>query len=763
MRVLLVVPRTVGVSYGYTNFPIGIAYISSSLKQAGHDVTILNLNDYYAPIFNPAIIEMMIRRRIAVFNPRIVATGGLSAQYDSIHAIIGSSKRIQHDIVTIIGGGCVSSEPELIMNNINADFGVIGEGEETIVELLERMESGRTDFETVHGIVFKKNGQLVTTSSRKPIENLDTVPLPDYEGINIRTFLDRQTLTDQDIHPYNQPRVFELAASRSCPFKCTFCFHPVGDRYRKRSIDSVISEIDLLVQKYNVNYILLNDELFASDKKWLIAFCERIKKYEVKWQAQIRVDIVDEELILLLKDAGCIYISYGLESASPTILKSMRKKITLEQIENALALTKKHDILIQGNFIFGDRAETVETMVETLNWWFKHREYRINLSQLIPYPGTALYHYAIEQNLFKHDRIEYMKNGCKGLNQINLTKLPDDVYWNMLNVIIGNLRPGNFKPGKIESCKLEGCDPYQGYFYSVRIQCPYCNESIDYFPIHSKYVKHNLKTYRDFGFGCRHCNQRMTFGPPETEILLMNLVKENDQRQFAIIGADEKTKIFVKTSYFIQQYCSVIILDQDSSIKEIAGIPIRSSSVLNDLSTRIDGAIRISAQEGHLDDLLKVRGVNIYNISGDLNYLEKCENKEQIQAHFNRVSEKINQAKRRNGFDEVNFLLLELLDSYPSALDLHRNLIESTLNRNDFLLFFDICYTMASMMPPNDFAAIKQTLLNVFPQLVNNNLRSEAMEIIKVLQFNNPAEDTGLIQSLTASAAGQPQGGMLNS
>jgi len=278
VKVLLVVPRTLGTSYGFTNFLIGLAYISSAVKAAGHDVHILDLNNYYSPIFHVGILQMLLKREINKFNPDIVATGGLSAIYDQIHAIIELARQIKPGVVTVMGGGCVSSDPEVIMENIHADFGVIGEGEVTIVDLIEHLEAGAQDFENVDGIIFRRGTQLVTTSPRQPIMDLDSIPFPDYEGFDINCHLDRQTLTDQDVHPFNNLRVFEIAASRSCPFKCTFCFHPVGDKYRKRSIGSVLSEIRYLVDNYKVNYMLLNDELFASDKNWLLDFCSGVKQ-----------------------------------------------------------------------------------------------------------------------------------------------------------------------------------------------------------------------------------------------------------------------------------------------------------------------------------------------------------------------------------------------------------------------------------------------------------------------------------------------------
>jgi len=670
--------------------------------------------------------------------------------YDQIHAVTGLAKQIKNNVVTVIGGGCVSSDPEVIMENISADFGVIGEGEVTIVELVEYIEKGKTDFENVDGIIFRRGTRFVTTSPRKPIMDLDSIPFPDYEGFDIGSYLARQTLTDQDVHPFNNPRLFEIAASRSCPFKCTFCFHPVGDKYRKRSIGSILSEIRYLVDNYQVNYILLNDELFASDEKWLRQFCSGIKEFNLKWMVQLRVDIVDDQLITQLKDAGCIYISYGLESASPTILKSMRKKISVKQIENALETTKKHDILIQGNFIFGDKAETIETIVETLSWWFKHREYRINLSHLIAYPGTALYHYAIEEGLIKGNRIEYIKNGCKGLKQLNLTKLPSEVFNSMLQIILGNLRPGNFKAGIISECTVKGCDPYQGYYYSARIKCPYCGMEDDYFPIHSKYVQFNLKTYHDFGFGCRFCNQRLTFLPPEIEMQFVEIVNKGCAR-LVILGADANTKLIVNTSHVLQNHVRFILCEPQFSEKQIHDIRVKSITDPDIDFIDIDAVVQLSGLSGAYSAIaqrISEYGIPLFNMSGAFHFFAGREGKEQIQAHLNETAVKIDRAKQSSNFDEANFLLAQLLEAYPDILDIHRNLLESAGYRKDFKQFFDVAYTMAALAPKGQFERIRQYLVDCFYQFVNSGLLDESREIIDLLLYRNPAMDRTVLQPM---------------
>ncbi len=143
------------------------------------------------------------------------------------------------------------------------------------------------------------------------------------------------------------------------------------------------------MERYQPNILSIYDELFAYKKDRAVEFCERIKAYDIPWAVQLHVSVVDAELIERMADSGCKEVSYGLESANEHVLSSMKKKATRTQIANALEITYERKLGIQGNFIFGDAAETLATASDTLHWWAAHRHYGIALSFLKVYPGTA--------------------------------------------------------------------------------------------------------------------------------------------------------------------------------------------------------------------------------------------------------------------------------------------------------------------------------------------------------------------------------------
>ena len=421
-KYLLIMPRIVqNFGDGYA-FPLGIAYISSSMKKYGYEVYTLNLNHIDEDV-EKTIIDIIER-----YNISVVGTGGQSFQYNSIKNILSIVKKYDSKILTIVGGGIITAAPEVAMRALElSDYGVIGEGEVTINELCKAIECD-LDIRNVRGVIYKYNNTFIVNEKREEIKNIDEIPWPDYEGFDLGTYIDKIVPT---MIASNKRNSLFMLTSRSCPFKCTFCFHTTGQVYRQRSLDDIFNELDYLVNKYNPKFIFFVDELFGSNIKRLREFSDRIKKYKLNWWSEFRVTDVDIEKLKLLKEAGCTNMSFGLESANNKILKSMRKGITIEDIEKTLSMVYDSGITIDGAFIFGDIEETFDTALETLKWWERHIEYDIGLGPITIYPGTFLYNYALEQGIIK-DEINFLKNGCP---QVNVSKMSNGEFAHIMNLI----------------------------------------------------------------------------------------------------------------------------------------------------------------------------------------------------------------------------------------------------------------------------------------------------------------------------------------
>lgn len=504
MKILVVAPRYHSDKVGaYYDFPVGLGYISSCMKQKGHDVECINLNNFNEPV------EPALRAEIAKRNIQVCCTGGLSGLYNQVDMICRAAKDANPETVTIAGGGLISSEPELMVQSLPVDVGVVGEGEETIVELLEAIGAGG-GLGAVNGIAFKdKDGRTVQTPARKLIDNLDSVPFPDFDGFDINTYLDTlRPYSNFFLYAVDKPRLLPALFSRSCPYNCTFCYHPLGRKYRSRSIDNLFQEIDMMVSKYRINLLALSDELFTTNKKTFHEFCARIKKYRLKWLTQMRVDFADRETFLMLKDAGCCCLGFGLENINDSILKSMNKHINPGQIENALSLAREVGIGIQGNFLFGDPAETRETAMTTIRWWEQHYYYHINMNSIVPYPGCDLYYLCIKNGLIK-DRLQYIKDGCY---PVNMTKMGKDDLADIFNMIT-ECHGRQSMNADVVSIEKGRYDPDGGHIlYTLTVKCPHCGEQTTFKHF---YVQRFGSTFQGIRLkiACRSCNQRFDLSP----------------------------------------------------------------------------------------------------------------------------------------------------------------------------------------------------------------------------------------------------------
>ncbi len=487
---LLVVPQLAHAGETY-NFPFGIAYVSSYMKSKGYNVFCLNL----CHLSRQESIENIIRQHIEKYKIDVFCTGTMSWYWDKVDDILKIAKKIKPNIITIVGGAIVISDPELAMRNLMIDIGIIGEGEITTAELAEALANGRK-IEEVKGICFMENGELMTTPPRPYIENLDALPFPDYEGFEFEKWLVAAKPNGLAMLPeFDDVKYAEIIGSRSCPFSCTFCYHHLGQKYRQRSLENVFSEIDFLVNKYKVNCLYFLDELFSANHERMIKFAGMIKKYNLAgWGGGFRVNNINADILKVLKDSGLKYIGYGLENMNDEILTSMNKRATRAENENALKLTREAGIMCTGNIIFGDPAETVETYQKSLQWVLENPQYNVNLVLLKPIPNAPIFQYAIKKNLIK-DKIKHIK---EKFPIINLTKMSEKQFQKMLSQINHiALTMKQVRYGKvIETYKIN--DQKIGRIvYAVKIECPFCHNVPRY--------NIPLKQEKLLIFSCKHC------------------------------------------------------------------------------------------------------------------------------------------------------------------------------------------------------------------------------------------------------------------
>lgn len=417
LNVLYIIPRyrTYGME-GHYVMPMGILYVSAYVKRSDiANVYTLNLNHESGEEYD--ILQSYITKN----NIDFVGLGGLSGEYSDIFRVVSYVRKIDPNVIIQVGGGIMTADPMVTMQAMpDVDFGIIGEGEQTSVELIDAI-ARKIDVTSVNGIIYRDENGFRITNRRVEIDDLDTLPLPDYEGFNYAEYLRLNPDLSDEGKKYSQVSVI---GGRSCKYNCTFCFHPSGSKYRQRSLDSIFSEIDYLIKNYDISYIALREELFATDNERVRQFCERVRVYDFDWSIQLRIDSINQELVDLLKNTRCRYLFVGVESADDRVLKSMRKGITLTQIEHALDMLRDAGLNSRSGVIFGDTVETFETAMFTLDWFKKnYTKYRMFVDMIIAFPGSVLYIRACDSGVIPNP-VEFLKDGCPIVNvsQMNDTE-----------------------------------------------------------------------------------------------------------------------------------------------------------------------------------------------------------------------------------------------------------------------------------------------------------------------------------------------------
>ncbi len=513
MKVLLIAFPPPGYKRGDPYLlPIGLMYISAALKKSGHLVECINFHHSNRPV-DEVLRNLSMRKEFD-----FVGVGGMSYQYTMLKEAISKIRAVFPRARILVGGNIVTCMPEKVMPGLNADFGIVGEGDISTVELLECLEKKR-DPRQVRGICIRdaNSDEVVVTPPREGVD-LDELPFPDYEGFEFGTYLDMVTPTTNPSYEsfLEAPRPALLTASRSCPFLCSFCYHPPGQKYRQRSVESCFRELDFLIEKFGINHVSLNDEVLftANNRDRINAFCAGFKARNLTFSCQTMVHAVDREILKTMHDAGCLQISYGVENVSETILKSMRKPITRAQIENALSLTYDCGIDIQANIIVGDPAETWDSFMENVIWWLQNRKYCIALIPLGVYPNSQVYLKAKEIGIIR-DEIAFISSLAEHQSDLNVTSMSSSELRRIKRIADELQTTYAHYPGILESVeKCPGKDEYGRVFYSLSAYCTHCGEKNRYEKLYFFPTAEEKPLDYMYFISCRHCRRRYRIPNP---------------------------------------------------------------------------------------------------------------------------------------------------------------------------------------------------------------------------------------------------------
>ena len=397
---------------GFITPPLNLMYLASSLEKEDYKVKIVDDDLEQKGYEN-------VSKQAEKLNPQLIGVTATTSTIKSALKYLDLIKKVLPDSLTVIGGPHTTFMPyETLKDTENLDVVVIGEGEETMVDLTNLTTQNHENIDDVKGIVYRdlKDGKLKTTQNRPLIKDLDKLPFP------------ARHLVPFESYGVSQEQTGGIITSRGCVYNCNYCSSSLimGKKFRSRSPTNVVDEIEELIDKYHINDIGFMDDTFMLNKQRASDIADEIKArdLDLTFVASSRVDRVDKKLLKNLKSSGLRTIYYGVESGSQRVLDLMKKGITLKNVEDAVSMAKDVNLEVLTSFILGYPGETEEDMNTTIDFSTKLNSDYCQYSILTPFPGTPIYKDLLEKNLIDNeewDRYTVLKPILK-YSEIGLNK-----------------------------------------------------------------------------------------------------------------------------------------------------------------------------------------------------------------------------------------------------------------------------------------------------------------------------------------------------
>lgn len=468
-RVCLIQPPTLtsADAYGLDVVPpLGLAYVAAALRCAGHQVTVVDgageaLQQYSSmPEYEDLLVHgLSLADVVARVDPSADVIGisnMFSNQWLFVRDLAGRLRKAFPKKLIVMGGEHVTACPEYIIESCHdVDVCVLGEGEETMADLVAAHASGRS-FHSVAGIVFREGTKPVTTPRRSRILEVDQIPEPDWSLVPMQNYIDNACT-----YGFNIGKSMPIMASRGCPFQCTFCSSPQmwTTRWSARKPELVLAEMKRYIARYGATNFDFYDLTAIVRKEWIADFCRLLIKenLNITWQlpSGTRSEALDAEIMRLLYDSGCRFIIYAPESGSVEELARIKKKVNIEKMLESMRAARRHGIETKANLIFGMLDATWRDVFNTFVFIFRIAVAGVNNATgypFSPYPGSENF-----RTLLARGRV----------------KLSDDYFWSLLslsrnlhtkNTVSYNDSFSSGTLGVICSCAFV-------FFYSVSFLC----------------------------------------------------------------------------------------------------------------------------------------------------------------------------------------------------------------------------------------------------------------------------------------------------
>ncbi|MBU6998333.1 MAG: B12-binding domain-containing radical SAM protein [Theionarchaea archaeon] len=361
------------IGAGRGQLGIGLLYIAASLEEAGYSVEFTDYqNEDVKRKADPEVLSHFMESSAPVL--------GISVFCNALPSVLKAVSLLKesHDVTVILGGPAASVSTERLLELSAVDIAVVGEGERTIVEIMEALDRGDS-LSSVNGICYRDNGNIVTTPERQRIVDLDSVPFPAYHHI--------------DFGEYRKEA--NVITARGCPFQCTFCVKSIWkSRKTLRSVENVIDELLQIEDK--IDRINLSDDTFVLEKERVVEFCESLKKEGIdkNWSCTGRVGMLPDSLMESMSHAGCDTLFLGIESGSSSILKKIRKEFKPEEARQDIVRANQHFDRVYTSYMWGFPGESLDDFYDTV--MFQMEDVQMSgvqpvMTLVTPFQSTTLY------------------------------------------------------------------------------------------------------------------------------------------------------------------------------------------------------------------------------------------------------------------------------------------------------------------------------------------------------------------------------------
>lgn len=377
--------------------PLGIMSLASVCRERGNEVS----------IFDTSVSTQPIEDILSAFKPDIVGISALTVEAQNLYSLAKKIKMWNKNTFVITGGPHATHYPHEVLEQEYIDYVVLGEGEASFPELVKKIETNKqTD---IPGTAYKKMGEVVVSPISSYVSNLDDLPFPAWDLIEFENYSKYKGAGC--LPPRRYASIF---TSRGCPYKCIYCHQVFGKKFRVRSPEKIIEEIELLIKTYNVYEFDIVDDVFNLNNKRVREFCTLITEKNIKinlaFPNGLRTDILDEEILVMLKTAGTQYISFAIETATERIQQYIKKYLNLDKVKKNIDLAHRIGIHTNGFFMFGFPTESKKEVLNTIKFAINSKLTTATFFVAKPTKGTELWEIAkdkIKTEQAKHGQMTY--------------------------------------------------------------------------------------------------------------------------------------------------------------------------------------------------------------------------------------------------------------------------------------------------------------------------------------------------------------------